>query len=194
MHRWSPLNDRQRELLRRLDADEEPGVASAERLSAYALRDRGLLVVVRRGGAVRTEVTGAGKFYLEHGHHPEDPRYAAEPPETGKKTPMPYSERPAARVWRAKAAELIERLVAERRVVIPEPDEATEAEYRQVIDYAKRHNLARPGSASRSSACGAAATSRSHSKTARTTTRKPRGRRMRRSSPCPPNCAPCIRW
>ncbi|MFD7432241.1 hypothetical protein ACFV6Z_35060 [Streptomyces sp. NPDC059818] len=141
MHRWSPLNDRQRELLRRLDAGEEPGVRSAERLSAYALRDRGLLVVVRRGGAVRTEVTGAGKFYLEHAHHPEDPRYAAELRESGKKTPMPYSERPVGRVRRATAAELIERLVAERRVVVPEPDEATEAEYRRLIDYVKRHNL-----------------------------------------------------
>ncbi|MCX5150087.1 hypothetical protein OHB36_25520 [Streptomyces sp. NBC_00320] len=141
MHRWSPLNDRQRELLRRLDAGEEPGVAWAERLSAYALRDRGLLVVVRRGGAVRAEVTGAGKFYLEHGHHPEDPRYAAERRETGRKTPTPYSERPVGRARRAKAAELIERLVAERRVVVPEHDEAAEAEYRRVIDYVKRHNL-----------------------------------------------------
>ncbi|MFZ3494114.1 hypothetical protein ACODT5_12965 [Streptomyces sp. 5.8] len=104
MHRWSPLNDRQRELLRRLDGGEKPGVASAERLSAYALRGRGLLVVVRSGGAVRTEVAEAGKFYLEHGHHPEDPRHAAALQETDKKTPVPHAEWPGARVRHARAA------------------------------------------------------------------------------------------
>ncbi|MFG2879380.1 hypothetical protein ACGFYU_30980 [Streptomyces sp. NPDC048337] len=145
MQHWSPLNDRRRELLRRLDASEALGSTSAERRSAYALRDRGLLVVVRRAGVVRAEVTEAGKFYLEHGRHPEDPRYAAVLPETVRKTPMPYSERPVAQARRAKAAALIERLVAERRVVIKEPDEATEGEYRRAIDYAKRHRLTPPG-------------------------------------------------
>ncbi|MFD3655050.1 hypothetical protein [Streptomyces sp. NPDC058620] len=58
---------------------------------------------------------------------------------------MSYSERPVAQARRAKAAELIERLVAERRVVIQEPDEATEAEYRRAIDCAKRHKLTPPG-------------------------------------------------
>ncbi|WP_251057236.1 hypothetical protein [Streptomyces sp. ISL-94] len=135
MHRWSPLNDRQRELLRRLDASEELGSASAERLSMYALRDRGLLVVVRRHGAVQTEVTDAGRFYLEHGHHPEDPRYTSALQGAAKKTPMPYSERPVVRARRAMAAELIERLVAERRVVIPAPDEAMETEYRRATQW-----------------------------------------------------------
>ncbi|MFZ3494132.1 hypothetical protein ACODT5_13055 [Streptomyces sp. 5.8] len=59
---------------------------------------------------------------------------------------VPYSERAmAARARRAKAAGLIERLVAERRVVIPEPDEETEAELRRAVDYAKWHNLTPPG-------------------------------------------------
>ncbi len=145
MQRWSPLNDRQVVLLRRLNAGEELGSASAERLSAYALRDRGLLAVVRRDAAVQAEVTEAGKFYLEHGHHPEDPRHAAVPREGAKRTSVPYSERPVAQARRAKAVELIERLVAERRVVVPEPDEATEAEYRRAVDYAKRHELTPPG-------------------------------------------------
>ncbi|MCP3759148.1 hypothetical protein [Streptomyces sp. TBY4] len=121
-------------------------MASTERLSAYALRDRGVLAVIRRSGAVRAEVTEAGEFYLEHGHHPEDPRYAAAPQEGARKMPVPYSERAlAARGRRARAAELIERLVAEGRVVIPEPDEAAEAEYRRAVDYAKRYNLTPPG-------------------------------------------------
>ncbi|MEU9003082.1 hypothetical protein ACFWBI_20510 [Streptomyces sp. NPDC059982] len=69
---------------------------------------------------MRAEVTEAGKSYLENGRHPEDPLYA-------------------------RAAELVERLVLEGRVVIPEPDEVTGAEYRRAVDYAKRHNLTPSG-------------------------------------------------
>ncbi|MFI7337799.1 hypothetical protein ACIBUY_07625 [Streptomyces sp. NPDC050085] len=53
----------------------------------------------------------------------------------------PYSERPVARARRAKAQELIERLVAERRVRIAEPDDDEVAEWRRVVNYAKRHGM-----------------------------------------------------
>ncbi|MEU3337487.1 hypothetical protein [Streptomyces sp. NPDC006668] len=58
---------------------------------------------------------------------------------------MPYSERPVARARRAKARELVERLVAEERVTIAEPGEDEVTEWRRVIDYAKRHGLAPQG-------------------------------------------------
>ncbi|MGW5969565.1 hypothetical protein [Streptomyces sp. NPDC055186] len=44
-------------------------------------------------------------------------------PSVPAKPRMPYSERPAARARRAKAQELIERLVAEERVRIADPDD-----------------------------------------------------------------------
>ncbi|MFF9773613.1 hypothetical protein ACF1HJ_08065 [Streptomyces sp. NPDC013978] len=53
----------------------------------------------------------------------------------------PYSERPVARARRAKAQELIERLVAEGRVRISDPDDDEVAEWRRVVNYAKRHGL-----------------------------------------------------
>lgn len=53
----------------------------------------------------------------------------------------PYSERPVARARRAKAHELIERLVAEGRVRITDPDDDEVAEWRRVVNYAKRHGL-----------------------------------------------------
>ncbi|MEU3373517.1 hypothetical protein ABZ734_24025 [Streptomyces sp. NPDC006660] len=53
----------------------------------------------------------------------------------------PYSERPVARARRAKAQELIERLVADGRVRIAEPDDDEVAEWRRVVNYAKRHGL-----------------------------------------------------
>ncbi|MFJ8956484.1 hypothetical protein ACIRO1_41025 [Streptomyces sp. NPDC102381] len=57
----------------------------------------------------------------------------------------PYSERPVARARRAQAHELIGQLVAEGRVLIPDPDDDEVAEWRRVVNYAKRHGLEPPG-------------------------------------------------
>ncbi|MCX4776908.1 hypothetical protein [Streptomyces sp. NBC_01264] len=62
---------------------------------------------------------------------------AAEP----TKPRAPYSERPIARARQVKAQELIERLVAEGRVRIADPDDDEVAEWRRVVNYAKRHGL-----------------------------------------------------
>jgi hypothetical protein len=53
----------------------------------------------------------------------------------------PYSERPVARARRAKAQELIERLFAEGRVRTTDPVDDEVAEWRRVVNYAKRHGL-----------------------------------------------------
>ncbi|MER6147426.1 hypothetical protein ABT134_05160, partial [Streptomyces hirsutus] len=63
-----------------------------------------------------------------------------EPTEPAKPRP-PYSERPIARARQAKAQELIERLVAEGRVRIADPDDGEVAEWRRVVNYAKHHGL-----------------------------------------------------
>lgn len=57
------------------------------------------------------------------------------------KSRSPYEERPVARARRVKAQELIERLVAEGRVRISDPDADEVAEWRRVVNYAKRHGL-----------------------------------------------------
>lgn len=57
----------------------------------------------------------------------------------------PYSERPVARAQREKAHELIERLVAEGRVRITDPDDDEVTEGWRVVNYAKRHGLAPAG-------------------------------------------------
>ncbi|MFC5955298.1 hypothetical protein ACFP51_12605 [Streptomyces pratens] len=72
----------------------------------------------------------------------DDSAFAAgSEPSVPAKPRMPYSERPAARARRAKAQELIERLVAEGRVRIADPDDDEVAEWRRVVNYAKRHGL-----------------------------------------------------
>lgn len=147
MHRWASLNERQLELLRKLHGGEGLGSDPGLRRTAYALRDRGLLEVTRQqNGGVRTQVTEAGVFYLQHGHHPDDPKHTTLEPEEGAgKRSMSYADRPVARARRTKAEQLVERLVAEHRVVIPHPDEDEVSEWRRVIDYAKRHGLEPPG-------------------------------------------------
>ncbi|MEJ3742810.1 hypothetical protein WEI85_05935 [Actinomycetes bacterium KLBMP 9797] len=43
---------------------------------AIALQNRRLVVVSRKGGVWRAELTAAGRFYVEHGHHRPRPEPA----------------------------------------------------------------------------------------------------------------------
>ncbi|MFB6555686.1 hypothetical protein [Streptomyces sp. NPDC056405] len=56
-------------------------------------------------------------------------------------SPSPYSERPVAQARRAKARELVERLLAEGRVRLTDPSDDEVAEWRRVVNYAKRHGM-----------------------------------------------------
>ncbi|MBB5152932.1 hypothetical protein [Saccharopolyspora phatthalungensis] len=80
MRRWDPLNENQLDLLKRVDASEDLSGPEHARLrhSANAVRDRGLITISKRGGVWRAEMTKAGRFYLDQGHHPDDPRYRNE--------------------------------------------------------------------------------------------------------------------
>lgn len=160
VHRWSALNERQRVLLERLAAGEESGAwVPGEWRSAYALRDRGLVTVRKSGGDVHVEVTEAGRSYLQHGRHPDDPSFdddgvqeSAGPSASAKggtrrvvarrkRSPTPYSERPVARARRVKAQELVDRLIAQGRVRLADLDGDEVVEWRRVVDYAKRQGL-----------------------------------------------------
>lgn len=127
MHRWSPLNERQLALLGRLangkeSEDWDPG----EFRTAYALRDRGLVTIKRSGGEVDAQVTEAGTFYIQHGHHPDDPAHAEEEKAAKGKAAAgtrsaSYADRPVALARRAKVKALIEQLVTDRRVTFTKP-------------------------------------------------------------------------
>ncbi|HST81684.1 MAG TPA: hypothetical protein VLL08_08120 [Kineosporiaceae bacterium] len=176
MHRWDPLNERQLDVLTRIAAGEDLGAPehSSLRASANAVRNRGLLAISKRGGVWRAEVTGAGQYYLEHGHHPDHPLHgladAAEArsdaqlrghrggrPDTRSKRPEPSSARPRGErsaspagptlIERRQAAaeELVARLVAERRVIVSAPTEAEATYWRQIVDFAKRRSLVPEG-------------------------------------------------
>ncbi|MEW2387172.1 hypothetical protein AB0933_02300 [Streptomyces venezuelae] len=87
-------------------------------------------------GAARAEVTEVGRFYLRHGHHPDD----VAPVDCGEPLAL-YGERSVARARRVKARELVERLLAEGRVRFAYADDEGIAKWRRVVNYAKRHSM-----------------------------------------------------
>ncbi|WP_327241767.1 hypothetical protein [Streptomyces sp. NBC_01320] len=96
------------------------------------------------------EVTEYGLYYLRHGHRPEGltPTEGGDQAASGghagrRRSSVPYAERLVARARRAKATELVERLLTEERVRVADDNQF--AEWRKVIDYAKRHGLEPPG-------------------------------------------------
>ncbi|GGT60512.1 hypothetical protein GCM10014713_62470 [Streptomyces purpureus] len=62
-------------------------------------------------------------------------------PEVPTTPRTPCGERPVARARRARAQDLIERLLIEGRVRITDPDDDAVAEWRRVVNYAKRHGM-----------------------------------------------------
>ncbi|MCP2342998.1 hypothetical protein [Actinomadura rupiterrae] len=136
MQRWSPLNERQLVVLRRIGAGEDPVSGKNPELAAtvYALRNRGLVATPRHEGVWHAEITDAGRFYLEHGHHPDRPE-----PGTGtaqRAAPVPGPRTPDAP---ASVQELIARVQrAGGTLKVKEPDEETRAAYRRVIHAAKQ--------------------------------------------------------
>src|SRR5438046_561963 len=75
MQRWDPLSDRQFLLLKRIgEGDDLSGSDGVSfRISARGLQSRRLVTVSRRGGTWRATINDAGRFYLEHGFHPDHP-------------------------------------------------------------------------------------------------------------------------
>lgn len=76
MQRWSRLNERRLALLTRIGDGSDPVTSdnSDLALTARALKERGLLTMPKAGGKKwQAEITDAGTFYLEHGHHPDLP-------------------------------------------------------------------------------------------------------------------------
>jgi hypothetical protein len=144
MQRWSRLNDRQLTVLRRIgECSDQVSAKNPElALTVYALRGRGLVTTPRRGGIWVAEITDAGRFYLEHGHHPDKPK---DVPAASIPAPPP----PPPRLPDGKdlmASELIERLCQEGGTIrVPEPDDETRKRYRSTISLAKRRGLVPAG-------------------------------------------------
>ncbi|MEU8178995.1 hypothetical protein AB0C14_39560 [Microbispora hainanensis] len=147
MKRWEKLNDRQLSLLRRICDGADPVTAKDSGLAAtvYALRGRGLVVTPRRAGVWYAEITEAGKFYLDHGYHPDRPDSVFRVPLSEG-----LSSGPGRRSHRVAEVGSAQRLVeqlqqADGMIHISNPDVETRASYRRLIDAAKRHGLVPEG-------------------------------------------------
>lgn len=104
MHPWSPLNDRQLALLTRIGDGSDPVTSDSPELAvtARALKGRGLIIMPKKDGKWQAEITDAGRFYLEHGHHPDRPepvqrkQRSAHPEQRTRPAPPPQKQAAAA--------------------------------------------------------------------------------------------------
>ncbi|MGD9485768.1 PE-PGRS family protein [Streptomyces sp. TRM70308] len=162
MYRWSPLNDRQLALLTRIGEGTDPVTSAGPELAitARALKGRGLVTVPKHGGKWQAEITDGGRFYLEHGHHPDRPEptsrkqrpvtaepkpEAAAPPRQRATPPLEAKPAPArpAKPPRQSPAEIGAALIAEvqkavRFLRIPDPSDEERARYRRAFDAARQ--------------------------------------------------------
>lgn len=167
MRRWGPINERQLAVLQRVaDGDCLDTADAAVRKSARALQDRSLVEISRRGGEYRATLTDAGHFYLKHGCHPDHPdapstqsraetdaiREAANSnsdTDTRSATqihrPPPHTTARIAAARKVAAQALIAELEKNPQKYVEDADDHTVAEWRKIIDFAKRHNLVPDG-------------------------------------------------
>ncbi|MEV8030842.1 PE-PGRS family protein [Streptomyces sp. NPDC086182] len=162
MHPWSPLNDRQLALLTRIGDGTDPVTSDSPELAltARALKERRLITMPKQSGKWQAEITDAGRFYLEHGHHPDRPepaprkqRSAASEQRTrttppaqrqaaASSTKEPTPQR-IAKPSRPSPAEVGAALIAEvqqagRFLRIPNPSAEDRARYRRAFDAARQ--------------------------------------------------------
>ncbi|MEU5578712.1 PE-PGRS family protein [Streptomyces huasconensis] len=156
------MNDRQLALLTRIGSGTDPVTSDSPELAvtARALKGRGLVTMPRKKGKWEAEITDAGRFYLEHGHHPDRPELAPRKPravssETGAPvaagpshdaTP-PTATKPApkraVKSPRPSSAAVGPALIkqvqeAGRFLRVPDPSEAERARYRRAFDAARQ--------------------------------------------------------
>jgi hypothetical protein len=136
------LNARQVELLRRLADAASPVTAEETQLvaSLRAMRRRGYVSIPGgRGGWLRAQVTDAGRFYLEHGHAPDNHVISARRSRT-KASELP--DRVEASVVTTDEVRLIpDRLVNGERVLFARPSSESRALLRQALREMPRHPL-----------------------------------------------------
>lgn len=140
-----PLNERQLDVLRWIADDCPEGKWAEEdysyKTSAKALESRGLVKISGHGKTWTASITAAGTYYLEHGTYPPD--------RATKSTSRSRTAQPAGRKKESPALKqaraLIQQLQDEGTITITDPDEATRAQYRRVLNACRVHHLAPEG-------------------------------------------------
>lgn len=116
----APLTERQLAILKWVESgcpDDVPDLNASKR-TARALADRRLVKVSRKDGLWQAALTTAGRYYLDHGHHPPAssrvPRpLPLPPPSVPRKRAVPRAAPSAPREPRPKPLPVTEQLIAD---------------------------------------------------------------------------------
>ena len=104
------------------------------------------MAVTRKAGVWRACSTDAGRFYLEHGHHPDHPDHRASLPRSETPAPGGIAGGASSTDLLRPARELLDRLQHEGGMVrIESPDSGTRARYRRIIHAIKQQGLVPSG-------------------------------------------------
>lgn len=147
------LNDRQQVLLKRVAEGDDLSRPESlrDRQSAYALSNRGLITVSKRGGVFRAQLTGVGRARLRQAENEDGglPREAQTSPtmseaKSGKRK-APDATVETAKLRTEQAKELLAKLIDGEDFWVEEPTDQEAATWRRVVDFAKRNDLVPPG-------------------------------------------------
>ena len=147
-----PVNDRQLEVLRWIadgcPAGRWPEDDNVHKISAAALKSRGLATVTGNGRTWTASITDAGTHFLEHGSYsPSDEpplAVAAAKPSLRKTSPkLDLSDGASDTLTEAKA--LIKQLQEQGPLTVADPEESARARYRRVLHACRVHHLVPDG-------------------------------------------------
>ncbi|MFT4288344.1 MAG: hypothetical protein QM595_11925, partial [Nocardioides sp.] len=147
------MNERQLEVLKWIaDGRPEgrwPKDDFSYKVSAGALKSRGLITVKGHAATWTAEITEAGTHYLEHGTYPDGmvrPRRAMRAGGSGsssKAAPLNLGDGAAETLTQAK--DLIQRLQESGKVTVADPEDSTRAHYRRLLHACRVHHLVPAG-------------------------------------------------
>lgn len=142
------MNERQREVLQWIADGCPEGKWSKDdsgyKLSAAALRSRGLATVTGRGSSWTAEITDAGVHYLAHGSYPTNaapatPSVAAD--RSHRETPTKLKLGSGASETLTEARALFKQLQVHGTLTVSDPDESVRAHYRRLLHACRVHHL-----------------------------------------------------
>ncbi|MFT3714881.1 MAG: hypothetical protein QM774_02765 [Gordonia sp. (in: high G+C Gram-positive bacteria)] len=143
-----PVNERQREVLLWIADGCPEGKWSKDdngyKLSAAALKARGLANVTGHGKSWTAAITDAGAHYLAHGNYPPSaapatPRVAADRSHRARPAKLDLGTGASETLAEAKA--LIKQLQDHGTLTIRDPDESVRARYRRMLHACRIHHL-----------------------------------------------------
>ncbi|MFD5225718.1 hypothetical protein ACFWHT_08875 [Microbacterium sp. NPDC058342] len=146
------MNDRQLQVLRWIADGCPAGKWSADdnvhKISAAALKSRGLATITGHGRTWTATITDAGTHYLEHGSYPpsDDPPVAVSAVKRSRRETQPKLDLgEGASDTLAEAKTLIQQLQDQGQLTVTDPEESIRARYRRVLHACRIHHLVPDG-------------------------------------------------